>query len=330
MKITVIILTHHRLELVRACLKSIEEQHFVPYELEIVALLNGQDQETFDYLQNYQNLNESFKFSALDQSVPVGEARNILIEHSTGEYICFIDDDVELPPNYFKLASQIIENDSQIDVFGGPDQMKDSSSVFQEVLSSVMESFFAMGPTAKRHSKKFQVQKGSEINLILCNLWMKKEIFSQGYKFPSGFRRNEENILIAHLQRDGKKLIYNPELFVYHERKSSIKKLIKVTYLSGQFRTYGFFKEPATFNFVFMIPQIFLSLFIIFRFMGPAFIKVYCLAYLLTICLIAIFLVRRKFSIPKAISAMLILMSYHFSYSIGQFSGYVKKLREVL
>lgn len=330
MKITVIILTHHRLELIKACLKSIENQQESSFELEIVALLNGEDDGTHDFLVEYKNQNSNFKFIALNQSVPVGEARNILIDESNGEYICFIDDDVELPKNYFQTAFKIIESNSDLDVFGGPDQMKSSSTKFQEVLSQVMGSYFAMGPTAKRHSRKYESQVGTEINLILCNLWMKTEIFKQGYRFPKGFIRNEENILIANLAKHGKKLSYNHELFVYHERKNSIKKLLRVTYLSGQFRTYGFFKETGTFNFIFMVPQIFLMMFVLCAIYSSSLFIIYLSLYIATVIAIGIVLVKDRVSISKVFTAILILMSYHFAYSIGQFSGYYKKIREVL
>jgi glycosyltransferase involved in cell wall biosynthesis len=330
MKITLIILTHHRLELIKACLKSIENQQANPFELEIVALLNGVDDDTHDFLNKYESETSNFRFIALKQSIPVGEARNILIGKSTGEYICFIDDDVELPSNYFKTAFGIIELNNQLDVFGGPDQMKPSSSVFQEVLSKVMGSYFALGPTAKRHSRKHEAQAGTEINLILCNLWMKTEIFKQGYFFPEGFIRNEENILIANLEKNGKNLSYNPELYVYHERKNSVKKLIRVTYLSGQFRTYGFFKESGTFNFIFMVPQVFLILFLVSAICSLDIFLTYISLYLLSITLIGVLLVKDNMSPLKVISAMQILMSYHFAYSVGQFSGYYKKLKEVL
>jgi glycosyltransferase involved in cell wall biosynthesis len=330
MKITVIILTHHRLELIKACLKSIENQLAHEFTLEIVALLNGVDDETHNFLMDYKEGNSIFDFIALSESIPVGEARNILISKSTGEYICFIDDDVEIPKNYFTTAYEIIKSDKQVDVFGGPDQMKSSSTLFQEVLDKVMGSFFAMGPTSKRHSRKYKSQSGSEINLILCNLWMKTEIFEQGYLFPKGFIRNEENILLANLEKNGKKIIYNPKLYVFHERKNSLKKLIRVTYLSGQYRTYGFFKETKTFAPIFMIPQLFLCLFFITAIIGPYIFFIYSVLYICTNLIISTILIFDQFSIRRLSVAFVILCSYHFSYSVGQFSGYYKKIREVL
>ena len=45
---------------------------------------------------------------------------------------------------------------------------------------------------------------------------------------------------------------------VFHERKTSLRKLIRVTYLSGIYRTFGFVDSKKTLKFWFFIPQIFL------------------------------------------------------------------------
>ena len=271
-----------------------------------------------------------FKFSALEKEIPVGEARNILIEQAKGEFLCFLDDDITLPPGYFNHAETFLAKESEVDVFGGPDQTGPGASDFQLVLGGVMETFMAMGPTAKRHTPKDLRESigGNEINLILCNLWIRRDILqNKDMVFPAGYIRNEENILLAKLEQNNKKLTYLPSLIVFHERKSSYNKLIRATYLSGKYRVIGFFDEFATFHLYFLIP-----LFSFFVFWYTLFFEPLVFIGLVTIYYVIIFLhsvyVCKKVGKPQKIpTALALYLVYNFVYPVGMISGFLKRLK---
>jgi glycosyltransferase involved in cell wall biosynthesis len=48
----------------------------------------------------------------------VGEKRNLLLEASSGKFVCFIDDDDWISPNYLKLIIEVIKNNQNIDCIG--------------------------------------------------------------------------------------------------------------------------------------------------------------------------------------------------------------------
>jgi succinoglycan biosynthesis protein ExoA len=325
-KVTVVLLTHHRLELVKLCISSILNQTKHNFEIEIYGLLNGKDEETRIYIENLSKNVENFKYIILEESIPVGEARNKIIEESNSEYLCFLDDDVEIPNNYFEKAQVVIDENKDIDVFGGPDQPKTGGNDFQKILSLVMQSFFAMGPTRLRHTNIHKNEKGSEINLILCNLWMKKELFNNGFAFPKNYIRNEENILLAQLDKANKKLLYIAEMIVFHERKQSIQKLIRVTYLSGKFRTIGFFDEFKSFSMWFLVPQIFIILLISLMVFYTKCFYIACLLYLGFILILSIRISYKARLLHRLHLAMTCFIIYNFIYPIGQFTGYITKM----
>jgi succinoglycan biosynthesis protein ExoA len=325
-KVTVVLLTHHRLEQVKLCMDSIRNQNKHSFDLEIYGLLNGKDEKTRSYIEELSQSVKNFKYIILEESIPVGEARNKIIEESDCEFLCFLDDDVEIPNNYFEKAQDVIQNNPNIDVFGGPDQPKSMGNDFQKILSLVMQSFFAMGPTRLRHTNIHKNEKGSEINLILCNLWMRKELFNMGFEFPKNYIRNEENILLAKLDKANKKLLYVAEMIVFHERKQSIQKLVRVTYLSGKFRTIGFFDEHKTFHFWFLIPQIFLSLLTLLFILSTNYFYIAFSFYLLFILILSINISFRAGLKYKVHLAVICFFIYNFIYPIGQFSGYMTKI----
>lgn len=292
-------------------------------------MINGMDDETVRYYDDLSIKHNNFSYYQSNDGLRVGEARNQIIEKSTGKYLCFIDDDIELPNNYFVKAKSIISNNKNVDVFGGPDQTKENASDFQLILGEVMKSFFAMGPTAKRHrSIGHCVESGNEINLILCNLWMKKSIFNEGYNFPRNYIRNEENILLGQLKRNNKSLIYSSDLIVFHERKNSIKKLTRATYYSGVFRTYGFFDESTTFQWYFLIPQILLLLLVLSLFMSVKLSGLLVILYLMLITFKSMSIALKLKKLSALTLGMTFFLVYNFIYTIGMFSGYIKVLNK--
>ena len=88
MEVAVLILTHGRVELLKECLKSIQSQKNQPFKIRHYLLINGKDEETASWLEE-QNIN----YMLLNNGIPVGEARNLLIGQITEEYICFLDDE---------------------------------------------------------------------------------------------------------------------------------------------------------------------------------------------------------------------------------------------
>jgi len=330
MNITIIILTHHRIELLKLCLQSIENQLEHPFNIEIKALVNGEDEDSRAFLKNWKTSKNKFEYKLLDKALPVGEARNILINSATGKYLCFIDDDVEIPQNYFQTAAKYIDKYPDADVFGGPDQSKCIKSDFQLILSAVMKSYFAMGPTRARHFKEKKITKGTEINLILCNLWMKKELFEKGFAFPKDYIRNEENILLAEIEKANHKMLYLPDLFVYHERKHDFKKLIRVTYLSGMYRMIGFFDQKNTFHFIFLIPILFIALLISGLVYSGELFLVMIGAYFLVIGILSFKICIQLKKISRFYYAVLFYMIYNFIYPIGLIRGGLYKLRKKL
>lgn len=292
----------------------------------MLTLINGLDKAARKYCQNLK-LNIDFKYLALDIEKPVGEARNDLIEMATGEYICFLDDDTEVGEDYFKKAEKIISFEGDAEVFGGPDQTKKHSSDFQLILGEVMQTYLAMGPTLKRHkSSNEKIDSADELSLILCNLWIKKSALIEGASFPKGYKRNEENILLAKLKRMNKKILYFSDLIVYHERKNTFKKLMKATYYSGSCRAFGFFDEVDTFRWYFLIPQIGLLTFFTTLLLSPKLFTIIFSIYFLVVLAFSLIVSIKALRIKKFYLAIAFYFIYNFTYPIGMIDGYARAL----
>ncbi len=323
LKIAVLILTYNRVHLLKKCIESIINQGDHQFKLHFYISVNGPDVEAQKYLESIKNQIE-LTYIYSEHEIPVGEARNKLIEMIDEEWICFLDDDIYLAPNYFKVAHEVLAKFPDIDIFGGPDQNTDEANDFQSTLSLVMENFFATGPTNRRHkSVGNKITNGNEVNLILCNFWAKKSVFSIKM-FPEKFRRNEENYLMAILKDRGISMKYVPYMLVHHNRKVDFYKIIRVLYLAGLYRSVSIIYYPKSIRLIFFLHLLFLGLLILSFKISPAFGVAFSCLYLLIICFESLKISLKLKKTKSFFLALSLFGVFNFVYPFGQLHGYAK------
>lgn len=325
LKIAVLILTYNRVHLLKKCIDSIINQNKHPYDLHFYISVNGPDIAARDYLESVKS-QISLTYIYSDYEIPVGEARNKLINMIDEKWICFLDDDIYLPSNYFQKADEVQKKFPEIDIFGGPDQNTDEANDFQNALSLVMENYLATGPTNKRHkSVGEEIVDGNEVNLILCNFWAKKSVFNLKM-FPVKFRRNEENYLMAILHDKGIKMKYVPFMKVHHNRKVDYYKIIRVLYLAGIYRSISLIYYPKSARLIFFLHILFLTSiglsFIINKSLGITYLLLYVIIIAIQSFLISIKLKKAK----SFFFGMSLFIIFNFVYPVGQIHGYLKGL----
>lgn len=263
MKVSVLIITYQRTHLLEKCLKSLREQEFHHYTLETLIFVNGEDQDSLQVAS--QDPSNPSVIKSPNRLSPA-EARNELIEKANGEYILFLDDDVELPRDYLE-KSQAYTSSSKA-CFGGPDILPKRPSAFQEILSASQKLWMSSAHTRYRHGAKTtgHKTKNSGEKLILCNMWIKKEVFEKYHlRFDPRFFRNEENVLIHQLLENELECLFAPELYVHHYKKDHLTGALKAISSSARHRALSFRYYPKSVKIVYFVP----SLFVIFLMVGP-------------------------------------------------------------
>lgn len=326
LEVAVLILTYGRVKLLEKCVTSILNQTSHDLNLKLYVLINGDDKEALNYINS---IIDKLRIQIIYKEDPlsVGEARNELIKEIKEEWICFLDDDIYLDSNYFQNAQSFMNEYKEIEIFGGPDSNTDNANNFQETLSLVMENFFATGPTNKRH-KSFgnTIIDGNEVNLILCNLWAKRSVFELKL-FPEKFRRNEENYLLAILKDMGIRMKYVPYLIVHHNRKVDYKKIIRVLYLAGVYRTVSMIYYPKSIHIIFFVHLLFVSsliaLFLLNTNLGLTFLTL----YFITVGIQSLIIAMRSKKIFSFFRAIVLFMIFNFVYPVGQIHGVFKTIK---
>ena len=94
-KLSIIIPTHKRPEILRECLKRIENQTIVK-DLEVIIVFDGPDADTKKMIhEDFRSSLFAFRFFEIAKSQQ-GVARNKGVQHATGERVLFIGDDIFL------------------------------------------------------------------------------------------------------------------------------------------------------------------------------------------------------------------------------------------
>ncbi|MDR3063188.1 MAG: glycosyltransferase family 2 protein [Methanobrevibacter sp.] len=124
-KIAVVIPNYNDLKYLKNCLKSIEKAKFD--DLNVIIVDNGSDEETIRYLNDKVSKNPNhetkqlkrLKYHLISNKKNLGfsKAVNQGIEYSNIlniEYICLLNNDLEIDENYFIKILEAIENDDTI------------------------------------------------------------------------------------------------------------------------------------------------------------------------------------------------------------------------
>lgn len=109
---TLVIPTKNRLSLLKECVASVQNQSYENYELLIVD--DNSDDETKIWVLSLEDKRVSY---ILNKGIERSAARNTGMDYAKGSYICFIDDDDMLQPNYlidFKVAIDAMGDNGDI------------------------------------------------------------------------------------------------------------------------------------------------------------------------------------------------------------------------
>ncbi len=264
-EISIIIVTHNRVEKLKRLLQSLQDQF--PHAEKIV-IINQDNSE------KYQALREVFSIQWIEGSFKTpGCARNSGIERASGKWLLFLDDDVDIPKGFAETSESYLKTIDQTTVlFGGPDQPYPNQSIFSQALSLTLTSPLATAHTRLRHTQQTQeIRPGDESNLILCNLWVRKSLVdTHQIRFNEELFRNEENLFITESlsHHNDAKALYIPELYVYHERKTNPLSLGRAVFSSGKNRVKSWIFSKSLFNFLFLGPALFLIYLMVIPFLN--------------------------------------------------------------
>lgn len=178
-----------------------------------------------------------------------GQTRNYAAERSRGEYLLILDSDCILPETYLAAVEVELQREPA-DAFGGPDRAHDSFSDVQKAINYAMTSFFTTGGIrgGKKKMDKFYPRS--------FNMGVRAEV----YKALGGFsamRFGEDIDFSIRIFKGGYRCRLFPEAWVWHKRRTDLKKFFKQVHNSGIARIDLYKKYPESLKVVHLLPAVF-------------------------------------------------------------------------
>ena len=175
----------------------------------------------------------------------LGGSRNAAVAEARGAWVCFLDDDVTVPRDYFAVLAQKARLFPEAAAIGGPNLTPEGSGIFERCCGWLLGSPLCAGPAARRNSGFDADAWTDESGLILCNLAVRRAALGED-PFDPELVRNEENLLLARLALSGARALHAPSLYVRHARRPTLYGFLRQCFLSGRGRLQMTLKLPSS------------------------------------------------------------------------------------
>ena len=200
------------------CVESINSQLLDKRLFEVIVVKHQGIEQTFDF---------PFVRTITVENNSTTLKRNIGAKNSQSEILCFIDDDVLLPELFLSKCVDVFEKIS-VDIIGGPNLGFPNQS-FSEYLSDILMKYsagngirkkFIIGDSEQSFNKEIKTKDVSK-NLSTCNLLVSKTFFLNfgGFDNRLGYG-GEDTEFLYRAEKSGAKLLYDPAIFLWHQRRS--------------------------------------------------------------------------------------------------------------
>ena len=252
MNYSIIVPVFNRPDEVDELLESLCSQTLKDFEVVIVE--DGSKKPCKDVCDKYANILD-LHYYYKDNSGP-GQSRNYGAERASGEWLIVLDSDVVLPADYMETVdrsiAQFLATDGQpaIAAWGGPDAAHPSFTPVQKAISYSMTSFFTTGGIRGGKAKLDKFYPRS------FNMGIRRDVYLQLGGF-SKMRFGEDIDFSYRIVEAGHRPRLFPEAWVWHKRRTDLRKFFRQVYNSGIARINLEKRHPGTLKLVHLLPMVF-------------------------------------------------------------------------
>lgn len=254
---SVIIPVFNRPDEVDELLQSLTAQRYTRFE--VIVVEDGSSIPCKDVVDKYKDKLD-VHYYAKPNSGP-GQTRNYGAERSHGDYLLILDSDCILPPGYLEAIEHELQT-CPADAFGGPDRAHASFTDIQKAINYSMTSFFTTGGIrgGKKKMDKFYPRS--------FNMGVKRDVYMALGGF-SKMRFGEDIDFSIRIFKGGYRCRLFPDAWVYHKRRTDLKKFFKQVHNSGIARINLYKKYPDSLKVVHLLPAAFTFFVALFLLASP-------------------------------------------------------------
>lgn len=209
--VTVVIAIYNIEDYLEPCLKSILSQTY--QNLEIFAIDDGSTDGSSKILKEYTKKDPRLKIITQKNS-GLSVVRNHGLELAKGEYVCFIDGDDHIAPDYVKkLVSAITKTDADISVCG-----------YAAISKDTRRNFTPKAETLSGKDATIRLLISQEnLDIVTWNKLYKRELFLKNNIIFPPQQLHEDSLTTYKLYSKAEKVAFvDQPLYFYYERPGSI------------------------------------------------------------------------------------------------------------
>jgi GT2 family glycosyltransferase len=182
--------------------------------------------------------------------------RNIGSSQAKGEILAFLDDDAYPVESWLTNALKNFE-DTSVAAVGGPAVTPPTDDLLRRASGEVYESLLVSGNFRYRYRKG---KKQFVDDYPSCNFLVRKDVFEQIGGFGTNFWPGEDTHLCLEItKRLKKKIVYDPEVLVFHHRRPLFLPHLRQITNYAQHRGYFVKRFPQTsLRWQYFVPSLFL------------------------------------------------------------------------
>ena len=223
MKLSVVLITWNKKDLLRSCLKSLDKQNYKNFQTILVD--NGSTDGTLAFIEKYYPKIKVFSFK---KNLGFPKAANEGIKASQSEYVILLNNDTIVDEDFVENLLKALDTHKEccgctskmIDFFNrdilasAGDMMNDVGQSFPRGLSDSIDKF-------NKPEEVFLITGGASI--------FRKKVFEKiGFFDEDYFIYGEDGDWCFQAQLAGYKFWYEPKAIVYHHCKATTKNMSKI------------------------------------------------------------------------------------------------------
>ena len=245
MKYSFIIPVYNRPDEVDELLDSLTRQTLRDFE--VIVVEDGSSIPCESVVQKYADRLPVHYFQKTNSGP--GQTRNFGVSKAQGEYVLILDSDVVVPEGYLLAVDRELQA-APCDAFGGPDRAHASFTPMQKAINYAMTSFFTTGGIrgGKKKMDKFYPRS--------FNMGVRRTTY-QALDGFSRMRFGEDIDFSTRIFKGGYACRLFPEAWVWHKRRTDLRKFFKQVHNSGIARINLMKRHPGTLKLVHLLPAVF-------------------------------------------------------------------------
>lgn len=213
--ISVVIPARNAEQLLPSCLESLNNLDYPREKFEVI-IADGLS------CDNTRKIAEEYGARVItNPGRTVVAGRNVGFEAARGELIAFSDVDCMMDKNWLRNSVKYFSN-AKVACVGGPNLTPDNETVFGKAVGFVFnQRFFAAGSVHARVLKQIKEAR----SIPGCNAIYRREVLKKVMPMDEKLVEAEDAQMNQNILDLGYKLLYTPDVFLWHYRRSSPRKL---------------------------------------------------------------------------------------------------------